>query len=515
MSALVAQLGVAAVSMIIGWIGLWPSRKQLGTLTYHLVAMPVGLLAWPIGGSFSTWRERPFDAITAGVGAVLLIVGLWVIQRLTARSEDAPSSAVSPLSFVVALGVLLTSGAVFTALRFTATNNDSVMSYWPLGTALFRDGTFTANLISVRALLIPSLNAGHVIFGSQWAYAIYSLFALNLVIYVAVSLLSGPLKIASKGVRIGITTAVVLFLVTEPSFLFHSVFVHSHMITALYLMLALGELWTAVSPVGERAGRSPLNAHLVVAGLSAAGLALARPDGLAYVFVPITVAISLLTRHRVELRSAAAFFAPMLYVVYGSFLGAFLGLGMWSSGKLGALIASIILFALGLSAAGPWVMQWLDTKLPFRVTGDRFLVVGTFTGLAMLVAVCILRWETAKLAALNASVNLFGGEGGYWYLWYAVVALLVVSVITRDATRPGTWTHPAFLAIMLFVLGLAIVHSAGHSGRVGVGDSLNRVVFHILPLIAWYAGAIAARIFSEPLAHAEPELAAEPVPSVS
>lgn len=504
MSALVAQLGVATLSLVIGWIALWPVRRELGAATYHLAALPVGLLAWPIAGSVSSATRQPLHAPAVAVGAVLLVIGFWVIRRLTRGESAQPQAPVSPASFLAALGVLWGFGAIFTALRLTVTNNDSVMSYWPLGVALFRDGDFTANLISVRATLLPSANAGHVMFGSQWAYAIFPLFAVNLLLYLGVSLVGGPLKGSTRAVRTVVLGGVALFLLTEPSFLFQSAFVHSHMITALYLMLALGELWAGISPTGEAAEKPVRTAHLLVAGASVAGIVLARPDGPAYAFVPIVVAIALLTRDRVDAREAAAFFAPILYVTYGTFLGAYLRLGMWGSAKLSGKIALVILFGLGIAATGPWIVAWLDRHLPFRVAGESFLRLAALGGAILLAAVFVIKPESAQLSALNAGLNLFWGEGGYWHLWYAVVAVLLLSIVTADARRSQSWTHSAFLTILVFLLGLSIIHAVGHSGRIGPGDSLNRVMFHILPLVAWYAGAIAGRILGAPAVAAPP-----------
>lgn len=496
MSALTAQLGVAVVALVVGWIALWPARRGLGAATYHLVAMPVGLLAWPLAGAFSTAAGREFDALTVLAGAAILIATAWVTERLTRDETDTPTGRVGPAGFAVTLGALVSVGALYTLTRMTAVNNDGAVSFWPLGVVLSRTGEFTKAVMAIRAPLLPSTNAGHVLFGSDWAYAIYPLFAVNLIAYAVASLLGGPLATASSRVRWVVTGAVALFLITDPTFLFHAVYVHCHMITALYLLIALSELWRGLPPATGQGGPARSNAHILVAGVCTAGIALARPDGIAYALVVIVIAIAALTRDGFDREATLAFFGPALFITFATYAAAYARLGFWRSGKLSGRRAAVVLVALAASALGPWLIARLDRMLPFKIAGDRFLRLAAVGAFALLGAAFVLRPETAKLAMLNAGTNLFAGTGGYGYLWYAVVALLVMSLVTGDALRGVSWTEPAFLAIVLNALAIAIVHAVSHPGRIGAGDTLNRMVFHLVPLVAWYAAAIASRIFT-------------------
>ena len=105
------------------------------------------------------------------------------------------------------------------------------------------------------------------------------------------------------------------------------------------------------------------------------------------------------------------------------------------------------------------------------------------------------RWHTARTALANAGINLFGGAGGYFYLWYAVVIFFILAVIA-GALRPGTWTRSAFLSVLLFFVIAGLVHGLSHEGRLGAGDSFNRVVFEVLPVIVWLAGATVAKVLT-------------------
>lgn len=512
MSGPLNELAAVFFFVVTGWVALWPARRSMGPVAYHLSALPTGMLAGPVAGSFSTVSGRPLDLFSAFVGAALLAgavhLALVVLNR-RADERTAATPSVGPLSFGVAALSLAVVGAVLGLLRMTVTNNDSVMSYWPMGVELARKGAYTVSLLGARSPLIPTMHAVHVDFGSDWAYVIYPLMAATILGWIAFTLLEGPLSGASRRTASWVAGATVAALAIEPSFLFHSFFVHSDLVSGLYLFLALMCLGMAARRNGATAparGADPATldaSYLVLAGLFTSGLALARPDGLAYMFVPVAVAIAVITR-TVSSRGVAAYFGPLVAVLAVAYGAAYSTLGIWESGKLSGKTTLAILVLLGVSALSPWIVGWLDRRLPFRVAGDRFLSLLVTVSALLMMAAWTLKWDTASEALANAGINLFAGAGGYHYLWWMVVVVLVISVLTRDALRTGSWTRPPFLALMLFFVVAGIVHGLSHEGRIGVGDSFNRIAFHAIPLVFWYAGAVAARILGGKTAEESP-----------
>jgi hypothetical protein len=487
----------------VGWIALWSVRRDLGAVDYHLAALPFGLLSATLAGCVSTLTGRPLDVWSGVAGALVLVAATWGIGRLTRGTAERARAVVGLRSYAIAAGAVGGFGLLAGLARFTVVNNDSFMAYWPLGVDLSRKGAFGLQLMATRSPLIPTINAIWADFGSDWAYVIYPALAAVLVLWIAHTLWVGPLSGASRSVKRLVAIGAAAFLVLEPSFIFHAFFVHSHMVSALYLLMSLTCIWFANRPVssgpqdvGSR--QMPRPAYLILAGGFAAGFALARPDGLAYMFIPVAAAIAALTVSKVEWRSVAAFFGPMLLIVVGTYGAGFVTLGIWSSTKLSGRTAVMILGLLALSAVGPWIVQILDRRLPFRVSGEHFLGLLVAVAAVLMLGVFALKWGTARVALATVAMNLFGGTGGYGYLWYAIAALLVISLLTRDALRTGSWTRSAFLAVALFLVIAGVVHGTSHPGRLGPGDSENRVMFQMVPLMVWYAGSVVARILGTP-----------------
>lgn len=491
MSRLAPELMTMAFFLLAGWAALLPVRRGLDAGAYRLAAFPVGLMAAPLAAVVSALLGRPLDAVSAVGGALLLIAGLGIVSVATGLSSMRVDRPAGLRDLGLTTGVFLLASSILGVARYTVSNNDSFISYWPLGVALSRDGAITGPLVASRNLLLPAVNAVHSSFGSDWAYVLYPLMSASLLGWVAWTLLRGPLAEHGSRGRLAVAGVAVAFLVIEPSYLFHSFFVHSHMASALYLFAALGCLWIA-----EREDRTAGagDGYLVLAGVFTAGLALARPDGLAYQFVPVAAAIAVLSSARVRARGVAAYFGPLFLLVPGVYAAIYVELGMWSSSKLSGRTAGAILAVLLLSAIGPWLARRVSALIRREASGERFLSLLTGGAGALMLAVFMVKWESASGALATMRINLFQGEGGYHYLWYAVAAVLILSLFTGDALRQGSWTRPAFLAIALFLVIAGLVHGTSHEGRIGVGDSLNRVVFHVFPLVVWYAAAIASRI---------------------
>jgi hypothetical protein len=500
-SAVSSEILAIAFFTLVGWIALWPVRHVMGPVAYHLAALPIGILCAPLAAGVSTLTGRPLDLLSAGAGGVVLVLCLWIVFRVVGARGDESGSGASGVglgSFAEASGVMVGLAGLLGFARLTVTNNDSFIAYWPLALQLSRKGDFTVQLIATRSPLIPAMGAIHATLGSDWTYVIYPMLGISMALWLALTLWIGPLAGANRRTRVLVAGGALLFLVVEPSFLFHSFLVHSHMVSALYLLMSLTCLWLARAPragTGSYVGQQM--SYLVLGGAFTAGLILSRPDGLAYGFVPVAVAIAVLASPA-RRRAVAAYFAPLFFIVLGTYAAAYAHLGIWSSTKLTGRAALAILAMLALSAAGPWIVDFLDRRLPFRFDGERFLGILASAAGIMTLGAFALKWESAQRALATAGINLFGGAGGYSYLWYAAAALLAVSFFSRDALRAGSWTRWAFLSIAMFFIIAGLVHGTSHPGRIGPGDSLNRVVFHVIPVLVWYGGAMVARILGRP-----------------
>ena len=494
MSGLLTHLSIPLTSLLVGWMALWPTRRQLGALGYHLSAYPVGLLSCVAVTATSTLRGHPLDWTSVALGLAVYVLLGWVTARAagTGMSDQVRPAGVPAWTFAVAALAATGASAVLAASQLTVVSGDSWNSYWPRGLQLARDGVFTAPILAERGVLIPSLNAIHTLFGGDWLYVAYPMLAANMLLLLVYALVRRPGSGRTSKVGAWVASGTLAFLLTTPLFVSHAFYVHSHLLSATYLLLSL----MAVEQARSGGDVTPAKrSWLMIAGFSTAGLALTRPDGLAYALIPVLSALALLTAasNTSRGRSTVVFFVPMIAPVLLTYLAAFLTLGLWESSKLGGHTSAILVALLAACCLVPASVARLRSSRARLMREDWILALTTAGASLVILVVAALRWDMFRLAVLNAGSNLFM-TGAWWHVWYAFAALLLLTVLSGDALRPGSATRRVFLSIALFFVVAVVVHGTSHVGRVGPTDSFNRVAFHIVPVILWYAGMVLHRI---------------------
>ena len=498
-SIIVPELLVVLASVCVGWAALWPSRGDLGPVGYHLAALPVGLLAWMFVAGTAVVTGWPYlpGALAAGLAAY--VGGLWLLQHSRPDAAGADRSCFGlpgAASFAVAALSYAAATTALAATRLTVFTADSVNEYWPMAVYLEREQVISAYLVSSRSFLQISAGAVKAAFGGEWLFALYPLLAVLLVVTLGWALwATAPAGLSARS-RWLVAVLPCAFLVADPSFLFYSLYVHSHAPTALYLLLALVALRLSADPATGRA-LAGSRGWLLVAGLATSGIVLTRPDGLAYGFVPIAIALSVLLDRRLDTGRplAFAFFAPMLFVVVGTYLAAYARLGVWEADKLDGRMTAAILAVMVLAAVLPWFAHRTGGAERFALDRDRVLLAELALAGIAAAAAFALRWDEMSLAVRNLATNLFE-MGGYGPLWLVLLAALLAAVVGGRAVRRGTWSRSLFVAVVLFAVIGFLVHGTGHIGRLGWGDSANRVMFHIVPVIVYLIAEVCADILA-------------------
>lgn len=472
---------VVAASLLVGWAALWPERKQLG-VAYHGLAYPVGLLIWPLAGAASTALRIDFAAPAIVVGFGALLGSLRVVQS---RSE----AATSPLPFALTAALLLGTSAAVAWSGLTIAGWDSIVHYELPGLQMVEARGFDRDLMGEWAPLLPSMHAANRLFGGDWTHVPYPLLAGHLLVLLGWACHRFALSGLPRGPRLGLSVLAPASLAVLPSFAFHALHVHSQMVSATYLLVAL---------VGLRITREPASrgAGALVAGLGAAGLALSRPDGLAYFFVPGLLAAVLVVEDRWSRRDIARYAVGSLLVLALPYLGAFSRIGIWGSRKLRGDQAALLLGAAAVATLLLLALPKIGVLAP-----PRRLRVLLFAGAAFVVAaVAVVDPAGFSLASKNMVTNLLS-TGGYGRLWWGLLAGVAVAGLFPRLLLKSDFAGGLGLALVQFFAIAVAVHALTFPGRLHPADSFNRVAFHSLPLFAWFltafVGAAAAEVLAD------------------
>ena len=488
------ELLLAITTLIVGWIALAPIARHLGALGYHLCAMPFGLLAWVGPACVAIATHTRFGLITTLAGFGLFIAMVWTGAVPASRHDVVRAPRIPIWTFPLVAAVLLGFTAVMTRWGISAFSLDGWGQYEFLSYPLADKGVAAIRLLAERMILLPSIHAGFHMFGGEFTYILYPILSLTLASIVGAATWWACRRLRT-GVRLAVTVGVVLTMVGHVSYLFFSLYMHSHSVTALYIVLALVAVERAT--VDVRRSADGLSAEvsrcwLLVSGMAMLGLLLSRPDGPPYVLVPLLTAIAFLMWLGVSPRTYDLLFGPMILglLVYTGATVIAQG-GLWETYKITA--GMLLWFAAAFTAFWGFLrflsvhtLRWL------RSAHNALRLIIAAEGL-VLAALFIASPEKMQRMLINNVTNLVS-TGGWRSLWMILVAYAVLALALRpESGRERFRTYVGFAIVQFFVVAL-VVHGTSHVGRIGWGDSFNRVAFHIVPLIYVYIGYYAAEL---------------------
>lgn len=484
------------VSFLLGWAALWPARRALGGWDYHLAALPVGLLGWTASAAAAALVGRPMGWTIAAPSLVAYAGIVFAVLRRAAGRSGRPAPAW--WTFAVAGCIVALSASAAAAAGLTVPGYDGWKHYQVMGVWIVDHGLPTALMMGQRSPLIPSVIAGTRLLGGAWSYAIYPVMALNVVVVLLrAAWVSGVRRVGPR-VGAGLLAALALALVTLPSFLLHSVYAHSQMYSALFLLLSVAPV-VAIAACEREAAQTSGDDHderplalLTVAGLAAAGLALSRPDGLAYLFVPLLLLLVVRFERGWTLRRVLSYCVPLFATLAVSYAPAFARLRLWESTKLsGKAALAMLVAAAAVVVASEALARWKGAEWLRR--GRNVMRLALTVDLVLVAAAAAAVPKTFAAAVGNMVGNLLF-SGGYGRLWVFLLGALVVTLAFGALRRGLALADVLFVVAQFFAVAL-IVHGLTHPGRLSQNDSFNRVAFHIVPIALWYVTGAAAALW--------------------
>jgi hypothetical protein len=269
----------------------------------------------------------------------------------------------------------------------------------------------------------------------------------------------------------------VLFLGTSNRLVYDSFYINTHIQMAVYLLIAVAGIWLAVG--NSRPGWA------LPAGLALASTLLLRPEA------PITVAIIL-----ISLAASRADWPVRLGVALPPALvtSIWYGLVLWNHANLGdeialtspvfgslvAVLGAVLLVIVGGSKRGKAVVGHADWLM--------------LAGLVVLLAAFgAANPDFLVRSALAAFHNLT--RDGLWLLtWVAAIPLLAIALVVHRGRDTRLWAVPILGFGLLWWL-LPLIR--GGAWRVGAGDSGNRILAHILPVVVAFLVLAAAEASAE------------------
>lgn len=405
------------------------------------------------------------------VSFVLMVLG-GLLAAIVSRRRIGMRNIID-----ISLGLLIIGIVVFIARGYYMYNwtVDSVF-YMELGHIIGEnaltnvDSYFVEKRLSSLALL---LSLGK--FSGGFLYGLMPLLSLSFVV-VFFYLLYASLKRClsmSKAQSLGISIIGTGLLMTTHWFIFNTFYINNHLLAALYLFLVFGLLWQCTHKTFSKNWKNSIFLLLLI---SIPMLIYSRTEMI--LILPAMISPFLLSnalekskRVLITLTIGVSILIRELFV---------LGLYIQDSQNIPLYLYLFIFIGLLLLVAAAGM-----TKLNHLKRIKHTAIVALFA-ILFIVAGAFLTFEEVSFVKSLKSIfqNLVYGEG----LWGLSLFLIIIAlpIMVYFAKNMHQRRAVVFAMVVFFFISFDLAFLREGDYRPGPGDSFNRMVFHIFPLLIFY-----------------------------
>ncbi len=429
-----------------GWARVWTSFP-IGAAGYLIVALTLTIVA---------------GKLTPEV-ALAMTVGLGVVGLVVAASTDRPDRADLKWGCYT-IGVAVVTVIVARILHLTRLTPDSLRYLLAANDLALPDAfeqVHRSDLL-IRQIGLPSLHTLSELTDRRYMASIAPLFGVSgLCLFTWLTWRFTQGWEARR--RMWLVVGSVLFLGSTNRLVYDSFYINSHIQMAVFLLIAVGGSWLAVTT--DKSGWA------WPAGLALAATLLMRPEASLVVAV-VLVAIAA-SRATWPVRWAMTLPSVVVTALW-------YGIALWQHANLGDQLSltspvfgsMVAVFGAGLTAMG----SGLKRVRPIARYFDRLALVG----LTILLVVRGIGDPDVLSGSAEATFRNLTYDGLWLVTWIATLTLLAVALAIHRIPDGRQWTIPIAGFGLLYWL-LPLIRDG--AWRVGAGDSGNRILAHILPVV--------------------------------
>lgn len=399
--------------------------------------------------------------ITFGLSAAVALI--WLTWRRALG--DLLLGAGTPV--LVASAVTAGLAAAFRATELVNWHTDS-FRYALTGSLLATDNydAVIINLVGKRLLGVPLMHAPAHLGGEYYLRSVVPILAIStLLVLVWLCRIGLESRLGTRwATGVGILGA--LLLVSINRFIFHAFYINGHLLFATLLLLIVGASWLRL-----RGAPVPVEALNAMQWLAIPAVVVTRAEGglmAALALLPFIVSRDV----PVRTRRTSLLVLGMALLAWNGFVGS---VHVAEEGHLAVSVVGMLGLG-GVSLIGAAALGLLSIQRPL----DRAPLAAE-TGLWVALVVFAVRDPGLLTTSVDATVSNLVLNQGAWGISLIVLLLLVthVLVFSRDLDRLVI----RFPVTTFLPFSFLLVYLRDSPYRVGHGDSLNRMVMQILPLM--------------------------------
>ena len=431
------------------------------------LSLPLGLGVWVLSTVVALFFnfQFAFEPVMLS-GAIALLLSLFIASK---RSSFRRVLTLSLTTFV--FGLLLSS--LFHWFSYAMFSGDSyrmILMSQTLGSSLTIYAAALLSELTNQGPLYLVAQAYPSIFGMDFSYSLQPLVLLSLVSLLGLGIyeLTKDQKI-STFYKVVVTIIFIAAFVTTPGPLLHGGYIHNNLISALYLFIAV--ISFLLASLHKESG------WLAIASLGAIFFSLVRLESSFIAILTFMVFFSIENRELWrEKFSRLKVYLPFFISVGGWLLFATAYTPAKTIGTPDRMLALLLLVV----SYGVVELFFLSSYLSrFR----RYLPLLAFFCLSLAVLLAYLVFPEEMYVSYRSFVGnilIKGWWGGFWWIFLPLLAILIF--VKRNTIQRTLYMIVGLSLLYVFALGYFRAE-LGMPFRIGYGDSANRILVSLVPLL--------------------------------
>jgi hypothetical protein len=434
-----------------------------GALTWILLSLPVAILF------DSAYTATTMFSLIAVTGIILLFVAI----------REQPSQTELAWSF----GTLVIF-SLFTMIFVL--NNFAILSYDSYTLVLLGQqiGFFEEINLNISTSLaswgvfMPLLHAASVFLDIDYLYALQPMFAISglasIFYFIYHSLGKQNQKI---GIRILVSCLAITGISSTYFLVFESVYIHNNLLSAIYLFLFVALAWNSL--------QDQSSSMLFLGLVALSGFVLLRTETslTAVIFLFLLISYYSSDRDKQVKQLGIIAFSIFVFIWY---LYLFLAIGTGTDILSPSKIVILVIPYIGLL-----VVIWLSKRKEWEKRLPHIPLLLLYVFLVGALIVGLLKPEHMATSLTVMVKNMFDFNFERWEItWYGRwgITWFVFVILGLLALAWPKINHEKFLSygIILFLILIYLFAFARNPYRLGFGDSANRMLTHIVPIIVFY-----------------------------
>ena len=456
------QILLSVCIYIYGYVVVKAIRLKKNEWWDAILAYPIGLLCWCVLGAVVLILGVPFRLSIMLVLLTLLLVTcvIWIW-----KSECRLDMAAFVTNLLYTFGVAsIASSGIFIVYM----SNDSLYFLVKYGEILAIDGgyanvSFLQTWTGVTPALISSLAK---FLGLHSIYTIHHMLMISFVLFFMLTVYEKVSEyLTVKKAALFVVAAVALLLLTPAFFL-----LGQWVISNTYFMMFMYIFLYIICEVQDK--RIDTKGAYILLGLISVFLTLSRSESIVTMCFLI-ICSSVLKVEKKELFKYLLVPASLLQV--GFWIRVYLTRGTLFEGMLSVKNVAIMVMAfVGTGLYLLFIGTWFESKC--KLSMQKVVV----HALLLLNIVLFVLMPERGIDGINVFAYNLANESWGFFPWIVAFCYLV---FTGKGEKMHYWDM-CWIGYVLFSFGICM--GRGAVARIGVGDSLNRIICSIVPVV-WFA----------------------------